>query len=212
MSRKFTLPGEQAKCTDAIDSNWTNLSAALGGYIYAIGGFLAGDNGPTERYDPKTDNWTRLRLADLGFRFSYGAVTVFDGQIWACGRTAPSRDCHTLDTSKNSWVRVSTMKENRSVILNSKSRPLRNSIDSCSVFRTGFCMATLNDKLYAIGGGGTKSIEFFDANNREAGWQLYSQASFPVERIGISCVTVGTPKGTFCYQLLVLMILPRPTR
>ncbi len=39
-----------------------------------------------------------------------------------------------------------------------------------------------NDKLYAISGTGTRSIEFFDANNPGAGWQLYSQASFNSSR------------------------------
>ncbi len=58
-------------------------------------------------------------------------------------------------------------------------------------------MPALNDKLYAIGGFGTKSIEFFDANNHSAGWQFYRQGSFNVERSAASCVTVGTPNGTF---------------
>ncbi len=51
-------------------------------------------------------------------------------------------------------------------------------------------MATLNNKLYAIGG--STSIEFFDANNPAAGWQLYGQASFAVKRDRNSCVTIRT--------------------
>ncbi len=54
-------------------------------------------------------------------------------------------------------------------------------------------MATLNGKLYAIGGeGGRTSIEFFDGNNPAAGWQNYSQAAFSVARIRSSCVTIRT--------------------
>ncbi len=53
-------------------------------------------------------------------------------------------------------------------------------------------MATLNEKLYAISGKDTMSIEFFDANNPAAGWQLYSQASFAVERKASSCAAIPT--------------------
>ncbi len=53
-------------------------------------------------------------------------------------------------------------------------------------------MATLNDKLYAISGFDTTSIEFFDANNPVVGWQLYSQASFAVEREASSCAAIRT--------------------
>ncbi len=70
---------------------------------------------------------------------------------------------------------------------------------NCSIFRINFCMATLNEKLYAIGGDGTTSIEFLDANNPAAGWQLYSQASFPVERRASSCLTIRT-NGTWSSQ------------
>ncbi len=121
LNRRLTLSGEQAECTDTIDSNWTNLSVALKGYIYAIGGIGAGANGSTERYDPKTDNWTRL--GNLGFPFRYGAVAVLGGQIWACGGFGHNRghQCHILDTSNNSWVPAATMKEDRSVIVNPKS-------------------------------------------------------------------------------------------
>ncbi len=58
-------------------------------------------------------------------------------------------------------------------------------------------MATLNDKLYAIGGNGTNSIEFLDANKESAGWQNYSQASFAVQRYfsAISCAAIRT--GTY---------------
>ncbi len=51
-------------------------------------------------------------------------------------------------------------------------------------------MATLNNKLYAISGH-TTSIEFFDASNPAAGWQLYSQASLAAQRPASSCVTIG---------------------
>ncbi len=109
------------------DSNRTNLSAALGGYIYAIGGFRAGGLGPTERYDPATDTWTRL--VDLGLRFNYGAVSVLNGQIWACGgKDGRNGTCQILDTATNSWIAAPTMIEPRSVIVKSKSRPLHNSI------------------------------------------------------------------------------------
>ncbi len=53
-------------------------------------------------------------------------------------------------------------------------------------------MAALNNKLYAVAGEGTGSIEFFDADNLAAGWQMYSQASFPVARAKSSCVTIRT--------------------
>ncbi len=39
-------------------------------------------------------------------------------------------------------------------------------------------MATLNNKLYTFGN--ATFVEFFDANNPVAGWQIYSQASFAV--------------------------------
>ncbi len=59
-------------------------------------------------------------------------------------------------------------------------------------------MATLNEKLYAVSGSGTTSIEFFDANNPSAGWQLYSQTSFAVERKASSCVAIRTG---MCFSL-----------
>ncbi len=58
-------------------------------------------------------------------------------------------------------------------------------------------MATLNDKLYAIGGDQTTSIEFFDSNNPSAGWQVYSQAPLAVERSYTSCVAITTPSETY---------------
>ncbi len=109
------------------DSDWINLSVALGGYVYAIGGNRAGINGPTERYDPVTNTWTRL--ADLGFRFYRGAVAIVSGQIWACGGgTGRNGQCQILDTASNSWIAAPPMIEPRSVIVNSKSRPLHNSV------------------------------------------------------------------------------------
>ncbi len=175
----------------ACDSNWTNLSVALGQYIYAVGGWNAGTMGPTERYDPAANTWTRL--GDLGFFFKMGAVAVLNGQMWACGGKDRNGLCQILDTTNNTWIAAATMNEPRSVVLSSKSRSLHDSI-SCSAFRRSFCMATLNDKLYAISGYRRTTIEFFDASNPSAGWQLYSQASFAVERAGSSCVAIQTSK------------------
>ncbi len=53
-------------------------------------------------------------------------------------------------------------------------------------------MATLNEKLYAISGGGSPAIDYFDANNPAAGWKRYSQAAFPVPKGGISCTAIRT--------------------
>ncbi len=170
------------------DSKWTNLSVALGGYVYAIGGYRE-STGPTERYDPATNAWTSLQ--NLGSLFRWGAVAVLNGQIWACGGDNRNGQCHKLDTSSGFWFAAATMNEPRSVILNSKSRQLHNS-QSCSVFRQYFCMAAIYDKLYAVSGDNTTSIEFFDANNPAAGWQMYSQAAFVVARPGISCVAIRT--------------------
>ncbi len=105
------------------DSNWANLSVALGGYIYAIGGYRAGNNGPTERYDPVTNTWTRLTDADLGYRFYSGAVSLLKGQIWACGGNKRNGQCQILDTTTNTWIAAATMNQPRSV--NSKSRPVQ---------------------------------------------------------------------------------------
>ncbi len=119
---------------EARDSSWPNLSAALGAYIYAIGGRSAGNAGPTERYDPATNNWTRL--ADMGFKFLRGAVAVLGGEIWACGgqdpinKPAPWGACKILDTLENSWIAAPTMNEARSVVMNSKLRSLRHHIGS----------------------------------------------------------------------------------
>ncbi len=120
-------------------SNRINLSAALGGYIYASGGARAGIMGPTERYDPVANTWTRL--GDLGFWFYNGEVAVLKGQIWACGGAVAGNEtlyldtCHILDTSTNAWTSAPTMNVPRSVILNRsvKSHRVLDS-DSCSVF------------------------------------------------------------------------------
>ncbi len=112
---------EAAYVVYGCDSNWTDLSAALGGYVYAVGGFLAGAAGPTERYDPATNTWTRLASANLGFWYFHGAVAVLNGQIWACGGTKGNGTCQILDTATNSWIGAPTMNEPRSVIFNSKS-------------------------------------------------------------------------------------------
>ncbi len=58
-------------------------------------------------------------------------------------------------------------------------------------------MATVNAKLYAIGGG--SSIEYYDANHPTAGWQNYAQASFASEKRYVSCVAIGQYQGT-CFQ------------
>ncbi len=97
------------------DSNWANISVALGGYIYAIGGSAAGITGPTERYDPATNTWTGL--VDLGFRFTRGAVSVLSGQIWACGGVSRNGRCQILNTSTNKWTAAATMIGPRSVIV-----------------------------------------------------------------------------------------------
>ncbi len=104
------------------NSNWTTLSVALGRYIYAVGGWNAGSMGPTERYDPVTNTWTRL--GDLGFQFHYGSVAVLSGQIWACGGMSRNGQCQILDTPSNTWIPAEAMIEPRSVILNSKQNSL----------------------------------------------------------------------------------------
>ncbi len=113
------IRGEEAAYVYACDSNWANFSVALGSFIYAPGGKMAGSDGPTERYDSVTDTWTRL--GDLGFEFYNGAVAVFDGEIWACGGAGRNGECQILNTATNSWIAASTMNEPRSVILYSKS-------------------------------------------------------------------------------------------
>ncbi len=86
------------------------------GYIYAVGGRKAGSTGPTERYDPVTNTWTRL--GDLGVPFYRGAVAVLNGQIWACGGRGSYGACQILNASNNTWLPAATMNELRSVILN----------------------------------------------------------------------------------------------
>ncbi len=116
MSRDQRRASRKYQC-----SNWANLSVALEGYIYAVGGDGA-PNGETERYDPGTNSWTRLR--DLGFKFRSGAVAALDGKIWACGGVGfPKDKCMTLDTSNNIWTTAAGIERDRWVIVNySKSR------------------------------------------------------------------------------------------
>ncbi len=71
------------------NSNWVNVSVALQGHIYAAGGLNAGSNGPTERYDPATNTWTRL--GDLGFQNYDAAVAVLNGQVWTLWQYADTQ-------------------------------------------------------------------------------------------------------------------------
>ena len=58
--------------------------AALGGYIYAIGGIDHQDPFRTvERYDPSTDRW--VDVAPLPTARSGAGVGVMDGFIYVCG-------------------------------------------------------------------------------------------------------------------------------
>ncbi len=95
------------------------FSAVLGNYLYTVSGesIMSGwEFTPTERYDPKTNNWTRVD--DYLFSFSIGAVATFNGEIWACGgyqhnRKKRERLCRKFNQSVNRWKYAPDMNKQR---------------------------------------------------------------------------------------------------
>ncbi len=57
--------------------------AAVGGYVYAVGGRVRGAP-PVERYDPKTNQWTRLAPMPGSLRNRFGIATIAD-KIYVLG-------------------------------------------------------------------------------------------------------------------------------
>lgn len=88
--------------------------AAVGGYLYAIGGEIGPDEAASnqsevDRYDPATDTWTRV--ADLPAPRSHtnAATFVLNGKIWCVGgeiaHNAPANTVWSYDPAVNKWSR-----------------------------------------------------------------------------------------------------------
>ena len=64
---------------------------ALGGYVYAVGGYLIGRGSlhSVERYDPDTNSWQLMKSVDMpvpAFPCGISKVVALDGLIYAIGR------------------------------------------------------------------------------------------------------------------------------
>ncbi|XP_028289009.1 kelch-like protein 34 [Parambassis ranga] len=84
---------------------------AAHGYIYALLGMYE-PFCDIERYDPRSDHWTRLRPLLAG-SFDYGAAStqcgnlmVFGGRRWSNGRDVVVRSVMEYDTKRDHWTEI----------------------------------------------------------------------------------------------------------
>lgn len=103
--------GAWAKRASTAIGRFGHRLAAAGGFVYA----LLGMHEPfcdIERYDPRSDHWTRLRPLLAG-SFDYGVATtpsgnllVFGGRRWSDGREVTARSVMEYDTKADLWREI----------------------------------------------------------------------------------------------------------
>jgi hypothetical protein len=91
-------------------ANHSLMAVALGSYIYAGGGNASPDK--TWRYDPNTDNWDDVAIADLPAGRSAAASGAYNGRWLLAGgdvNFAISNSAIAWDPGSNTWSEVANM-------------------------------------------------------------------------------------------------------
>ncbi|GAA6215216.1 kelch-like protein 34 [Lates japonicus] len=92
-------------------ARFSHRLATASGYIYALLGMYE-PFCDIERYDSRTDHWTRLRPLLIG-SFNYGMVSmpsgnllVFGGRRWSDGQEVIMKSVLEYDTKKDRWREI----------------------------------------------------------------------------------------------------------
>jgi N-acetylneuraminic acid mutarotase len=86
------------------------MAVAYGGYIYVAGATPAGWDVKTYRYDPVSDSWSDVAIADLPVARAGGASGILNGKwILAGGTSEGGNSAIAWDPASNTWESITPM-------------------------------------------------------------------------------------------------------